>query len=247
MMATGSRRHSSRIGTVSILLSLATHALAGLVIVRTGALERWIHPHSNAPVPVLVTETSDHLLAGVHDGLEQAPPIIEPAATTPPEMIAASPSFDGAPEPMPTHLSGPSDSVALPQVGNRSARAVDLSWQKVQSPQPQANAHPTELAATGITRGPVPKGDNRPASYPASELRLKHEGTVVLRLQIECDGIVSDVAIHTSSGFPGLDQAALRDARQWSFDPALENGQPVASERIQPVVYRLKRAPIASN
>jgi TonB family protein len=55
------------------------------------------------------------------------------------------------------------------------------------------------------------------------------EGLVKLAIIIEADGSVSDVRI-TESLDPtfGLDDEAVKAARQWSFNPARKDGKPVA-------------------
>jgi TonB family protein len=72
--------------------------------------------------------------------------------------------------------------------------------------------------------------------YPRDELRAKHTGTVTLRFLISAEGGVRKVDVATSSGFPGLDQAALTMLGQCRFTPATLAGVPV--ETWQPVLYR---------
>jgi len=50
---------------------------------------------------------------------------------------------------------------------------------------------------------------------------------VVIRMTIDERGLPSDV--QAVSGIPVLQAPALRAARQWRFEPARQNGQPVAA------------------
>lgn len=73
-------------------------------------------------------------------------------------------------------------------------------------------------------------------SFPNSTLRellRKRPGTstfVRLLLRIHPDGHI-DVQIMTGSGSPELDQAVLKDLKDWRWNPAEVAGKPVLSER----------------
>jgi protein TonB len=80
----------------------------------------------------------------------------------------------------------------------------------------------------GPTRGPGVVGGPAPV-YPKDALDRGLEGRVTVKALIAADGSVSSVEIAESSGHPLLDQAAARAVRRgWTFDPALENGEPAA-------------------
>jgi protein TonB len=76
--------------------------------------------------------------------------------------------------------------------------------------------------------------------YPAAARREGQEGTVHLRLEIKPDGRVGKVDVVTSSGFQLLDDAAVAAARKWRYEPAREDGRPVAEWRRVAVVFRLE-------
>lgn len=76
--------------------------------------------------------------------------------------------------------------------------------------------------------------------YPTASRRLGEEGAVVVAVSIDANGAITDVRLVTSSGFARLDQAALDHARRrWRFEPALQDGQPVAATRTITVSFRL--------
>jgi TonB family protein len=69
------------------------------------------------------------------------------------------------------------------------------------------------------------------AQYPADALAERREGSVGLELDIDTTGLVTDVRVSSSAG-PTFDAAAIEAARQFSFEPARQAGQPVAA-RVQ--------------
>ena len=63
--------------------------------------------------------------------------------------------------------------------------------------------------------------------YTAEALDAKITGTVYLEMVVLPDGTVGDVRI-TRSLDPGLDEEAVKAARQWVFEPGTRFGEPVA-------------------
>src|SRR5690349_9766217 len=55
--------------------------------------------------------------------------------------------------------------------------------------------------------------------YPAQSKREGEQGTVLLSLYILPDGRVGDVKLNQSSGYPRLDESAMREAKRWRFAP----------------------------
>jgi protein TonB len=51
---------------------------------------------------------------------------------------------------------------------------------------------------------------------------------------------VTDASLANSSGYPALDNAALRAARAWRFAPARRNGAAIETTIVQPVKFDLK-------
>ncbi len=102
------------------------------------------------------------------------------------------------------------------------------------------------VAPTGPTS--IARLDLRYASdfqppYPGSDARLDHEGIVTVHVRIGRDGRVLAASVARSSGYAGLDQAAVRQATaRWRFIPALDNGTAVEAERDIAVHFVLKRS-----
>lgn len=99
-------------------------------------------------------------------------------------------------------------------------------------------APPPQPAAAYVSARP--RADNAAPEYPASERAMGHEGTVVVDVRIDAQGIVVDVSLAEPSAYPGLNRAALRAVRGWRFEPATQDGVPVAGRLEVPVVFRLR-------
>jgi TonB family protein len=72
-------------------------------------------------------------------------------------------------------------------------------------------------------------------SYPIDALRAHHTGKVTLNFLVSIDGYVKKAEITHSSGFPGLDQAAMVALVRCRFKPATSGGVPL--ETWSPVQY----------
>ena len=78
-------------------------------------------------------------------------------------------------------------------------------------------------------------------TYPPAEIRQEHEGTVLVSLQILADGRVGEVKLARSSGFPKLDESAMREAKRWRFIPGTSDGTPQAMWKQVPITFRLNQ------
>jgi TonB family protein len=80
-------------------------------------------------------------------------------------------------------------------------------------------------------------------TYPKRARTMGLEGTVILRVGVNADGTVAEVAIHKSSGYPLLDQAAVMAARSRRFVPAKDGGFTTSSVAEVPVKFVLTEHP----
>jgi TonB family protein len=79
---------------------------------------------------------------------------------------------------------------------------------------------------SGVTV-PVPLKEVKPL-YTADAMRAKVQGTVWLECIVMPDGTVGDVRVTKSlDSVFGLDQEAIKAARQWRFRPGTRQGEPV--------------------
>jgi TonB family protein len=111
--------------------------------------------------------------------------------------------------------------------GNKDLPDVTLRL-RPRSPAQNVQGFPTAAAVVDFRTCPMP-------IYPIDELRARHTGTVKLNFLVSIDGVVKKAEIATSSGFPGLDQAAMVSLVRCRFKPATSGGAPV--ETWSPVQY----------
>lgn len=81
--------------------------------------------------------------------------------------------------------------------------------------------------------------ENPPPAYPEQARRRRIEGTVVLEALVSGGGSVHHLAVQASSGYPLLDEAALRAVRGWRFEPGRRGSVPVTMKVLVPVRFAL--------
>jgi len=74
--------------------------------------------------------------------------------------------------------------------------------------------------------------------YSEEARKAKYQGTVILWVVVGPDGRVKDMRVQRSLGL-GLDEKAMEAVKQWKFDPARKDGQPVAVQINVEVNFRL--------
>jgi protein TonB len=74
--------------------------------------------------------------------------------------------------------------------------------------------------------------------YPALSKRLREEGTVVLRVNLDAQGNVLDITVEKSSSFQRLDQAALEAVKHWRFIPAKRGQTALPSTALVPIEFK---------
>jgi TonB family protein len=88
-------------------------------------------------------------------------------------------------------------------------------------------------------QAPVLAGFDRP-EYPVVARRMRVQGDVVLRLQVDAAGAVTGVELVKGvGGTAGLDETAMRAARTAKFRPAMRDGKAVPSVYTLTVPFRL--------
>jgi protein TonB len=97
---------------------------------------------------------------------------------------------------------------------------------------------PRQAQPAAAERAPRPLASNRIPSYPVEALRSGVEGQVVLAMSVDQNGVPSEIEVVERSGERALDRAALQAARNWRFEPALRDGQPVTAQVTVPVDFR---------
>lgn len=162
----------------------------------------------------------------------QPPP--PPPAPRPKVQPKAAPVLAAAPAPTPQAA----PSFVVPEPPPQPAQAP----QPPSPPAPPAPvappappASPVTLAATDL-RYTVP-----PAQvYPRTSVRLGEQGTVLVRLAVDAQGLPTQVSVHKSSGHARLDEQALQALRAARFVPYTRNGQALPWTAIAPLEYSLE-------
>ena len=146
-------------------------------------------------------------------------------------MIEEAPQTDEPPPPPPPKIETPPPFVPPPEVSIELPVEATQSTaiQTVTNVRPTAPPPPVPQATIPRT---APKSDSRrPLSqpeYPPSSRRAGEAGTVILEVYVLETGRVGEARVKQSSGFPRLDEAAVREVkRSWRLIPGTENGKPV--------------------
>jgi protein TonB len=145
--------------------------------------------------------------------IDEAPPP-EEAPPPPPPKIDTPPPYVPPPD---VSIEIPVDTAPTTAIRNTT------SVTPPPSPPPQAPVQSVKVAPKSDARRPLTQPE-----YPPSSRRAGEAGTVILEVYVLETGRVGDARVKQSSGFPKLDEAALREVkRSWRLKPGTENGQPV--------------------
>lgn len=159
--------------------------------------------------------------------VETPKPESQPKSSKPPQL-----------EPIKAHLvfEVPQLSI-LPEVPAPTEAALPSPAPATTAPAPAAQSGPMaltdELAVFCPTRAPP--------AYPLQSKHLHEQGEVTLRVELDAQGKVSDVAILKSSGFTRLDEAARAAVLRWNCNTAMRDGKPARAVAVQSLEFVLER------
>jgi protein TonB len=157
------------------------------------------------------------------------------------------PDEDDEPPPPPPDIDTPPPFVPPPEISiDIPAAATSANTITVtNTPAPVAAPPPPppkEERAT-VKTPPSATGKGSRATqpeYPPSSRRAGEEGTVILQVYVLDNGRAGEVKVGKSSGFPKLDEAAVKEVqRNWRFVPGKEDGKPVPMWHTFAVTFRL--------
>jgi periplasmic protein TonB len=133
--------------------------------------------------------------------------------------------------PPPDYVPPPEISIDLPAATSATAITA-VTDKKAPPPPPPA---PKQKVTT------LPKSiKHTQPDYPSASRRLNEEGSVVVDILVGEDGNIKEAKVATSSGFPRLDEAAVKEAlRRWKYKPGTEDGKPVAMWHKVKVTFKL--------
>ena len=141
----------------------------------------------------------------------------------------------------------PSVAEKPPEVKPEKPLPPDLSSPKFPEPKEHSDIRPLEHSTISqpaprqarVDAPPQPKRNIRP-DYPKGARQRGEQGDVVVEIRINAKGTVDDVAVAVSSGFPELDEAAVKAARAAKFSPARSGHDAVASTARLKLSFKLR-------
>lgn len=114
-------------------------------------------------------------------------------------------------------------------------------WPAAVEPAVEEPVEPPPLAPEVIpARFDADYLNNPKPDYPRLSRRAGEEGTVLLRVRVTETGRPQKIELQESSGSSRLDRAAIEAVREWTFVPARQAGQPVASWVLVPIPFVLE-------
>ena len=146
-------------------------------------------------------------------------------------LIEEAPKVDEPPPPPPPKIETPPPFVPPPDVAivipadapPTTAIRTTTTTPPVAQPPPAPVAKIASTAPRSDPRRPLTQPE-----YPPSSRRAGEAGTVILEVYVNANGRAEDVRVKKSSGFPKLDDAAIREVkRSWRLVPGTEDGKPV--------------------
>jgi protein TonB len=209
MALTASAESQSKRGTI-LAIVIAVHAV-GLWVVESG-LSRSIIEMVAPPVETKIIE-------------EQTPPEEPPPPPPPPPMEATPP---------PPYIPPVEVQVQLPPPVNA------ITAETKETPPPVAPPIMAPSPPAVASTRPIPRASRSLESYyPSESKKAKEEGTVRVKCTVKLNGKCAGTAIDSSSGFPRLDEAAVKYMNDLSFKPATTEGKPVEVEVTLPVRFAI--------
>ncbi len=106
------------------------------------------------------------------------------------------------------------------------------------APPPTPPAPPAATPDIGASVDISSKNMN-PPKYPPRAFQQGVEGTVILIVDVDANGNVTNVSVEKSSRNRDLDRAAMDAARKWRFNASMKNGQKAAGRVRVPVAFTL--------
>jgi periplasmic protein TonB len=192
--------------------TIAVHALAFMLLL---APMQW-------SAPAAVTEPDDPIIVE-----ETRPPVIPPAPPILVQPIRTPPPPTQQPQVMEQLDVAPVD-IAL-----TTTDITDSTEGEIGPPVEtfEIGPPPTGLQQLAVSFGPAP-------NYPIQAIRSGIEGRVMLRIDVDANGVPIDGRIEKSSGSTLLDRAALKFVlAKWRFVPATHGGQNIAATALVPVDF----------
>jgi TonB family protein len=105
-------------------------------------------------------------------------------------------------------------------------------------PAPAAKQSQAVSASEATPRDATTKPQSlKPPKYPADAAANKISGKVVLLVDVATDGSVRNVEVESSKPAGVFDQVAVDAAKEWTINPELKGGKPIAGRVRVPVTF----------
>ena len=223
--------------STAIIASVAVHGLVAVGIVA-------YMKYAPGPTTIATLDLSSVDLSFAEDEDETA--AVSPTMPAMPEVEPPKPREGKPPEaeraedPLPPDPVAPK--LAEPEPEREKMETPELKPEPEKPKVERPPAEPVPAVApkqAKIDAPPKPRKTIRP-DYPKGARQRGEQGDVVLEIRVNAAGIVDRVDIVSPSGFPELDEAAVRAARAARFTPAKSGGSAVASTARLTLTFKLK-------
>ena len=223
--------------STAIIASVAVHGLVAVGIVA-------YMTYAPGPTAVATLDLSSVDLSFAEDEDETA--AVSPTMPAMPEVEPPKPCEEAPPEaeraedPLPPDPEAPKLAEPEPERERMETPELKPEPEKPKVEHPPAEPVPAVAPKQAkIDAPPKPRKTIRP-DYPKGARQRGEQGDVVLEIRVNAAGIVDRVDVVSPSGFPELDEAAVRAARAARFTPAKSGGSPVASTARLKLDFKLK-------
>ena len=206
----------------AVVLSLLAHALLAVGLI--AYLEYAPHPDVLATLDLSSVELS------FAEKEEDAPPVLGAGMPSPPQDEIKPPQEEKPPEVKPEKpLHHEPGEIKFPEPKEPST-IRPLEHSAISQPAPRQ---------ARLDAPPKPRRNIKP-DYPKGARQRGEQGDVVVEIRVNAEGTVDAVKVAISSGFPELDEAAVRAAKAAKFSPARRGRDPVASTARLKLQFKLK-------
>ncbi|WP_137888276.1 energy transducer TonB [Pseudomonas sp. 2FE] len=213
------------------LLSLALHALAGLLLREStfgvGRPQAAVLPAEMAVLTIQLQAAPQPPAPAV-----QAPAVVAPAALARAKVPARAPA-----KAQPQRPPAPPKPV---QLAVKTAPAVSRGERATEASTAAAAPVPMPSASREVlSRAPAFLQSPAPPRYPTQAKRRNQQGVVLLEVRLDERGRQRALQVLRSSGVASLDAAAVQAVAAWRFRPETEDGRAVPSRVQIPVEFAL--------
>lgn len=182
----------------------------------------------------------------------EPPPPPPPPPRPKPKVVA-----EAAPAPGPAAMVAPTEvPKAPPPESDKVVEAIQVAVggkgdgkaPAVEAPAPDADESEAPVVASAATHGPVnlpedadppePDEGNLQPDYPESARATGQEARVVLKIVVELDGHVGRIQV--LKGEEPFTSVAIAAVKQWKYEPAKLEGQPIVVFKIVDLKFRIR-------